>query len=239
MKTHRHISLAALAALTLSAAGCRLEPGPTDYASQSFVDMGEDADQASANTFLPGPDPFVEGESRISFGPFYEGSSSEQLPVDDVNNFFFIFQAEGQLSFDVVESADRVEGFTSDTFVHNGTAFWGMSIAFYDGDPNAGGNPRPEDFSKWSTMHISLRSSDAAFSQLNIGQSSASGEGLIRATDYGYENDGEWHSLEIPMADLQAAGADLSAITSPLVMTGGSGELGESLQVDNFYLSGE
>ena len=125
MITNENLFVGALCALCALSA-CRVEPGPTDYASQQF-DMGsEDPDATDSQTFLPGPDPFGPNEARLTFGPFYEGAASESIFVDDLTNFFFIFQAAGQLTFTVREVSDRIEGFQADELAHAGTTFWGM-----------------------------------------------------------------------------------------------------------------
>ena len=61
-------------------------------------------------------------------------------------------------------------------------------------------------------------------------------EFTYRANDYGYTNDGEWHSLTIPFADLELQGFDPTSVRSPLIFSGGGGTNGEQLLVDNVYM---
>lgn len=219
----------------LSVAGCRVEPGDTDYASQQPDDFIVERDAGQEDEFLVGPDPFVTGDTRLTFGPFYEGAQSAEIPVDDVNNFFFVFDAGGMSSLDITTSADRIEGFEASDFRHTGAPFWGMSLAFFDGAPDDGGAPRPEDLRDYETMHISLKSSSATYAQVRVGVAWEGGEANVAASDYGYDNDGQWHTLAIPFADF---GADMSRVTTPLILVGEQGSAGDSLLVDNFYWSG-
>ncbi len=226
---------AAVAAMGLVAGGCRVDPGETDYESQQISDFVEDeTDAGGTMEFLPGPDPFGPGDSRLTFGPFYEGSQSAEIPIDDVRNFFFVFDANGQSSIQITTSDDRIEGFESNVFEHAGGGFWGMSLAWFTANPDDGGMPRPEDMSAWTTAHISFKSSDPAFADLEIGVASEAGEGRVSASDYGYTNDGEWHTLDIPLDDF---GTDLTSVTTPLILVGEGGAAGDELLVDNFYYS--
>lgn len=230
--TTLRITSTALCVLTLLALGCRLEPGPTDYAAQQ---PGAEPVVEDDVDFLPGPDPFVEGERRLFFGPFYEGGFSDAIAIDDVTNFFFVFGAGGNNTLEILSVNDRVEGFGSDAFVHTGQGFWGISLSFFTANPDDGGVPRPEDLSTWDTLHISLKSSDPTYAEVNIGMASSSGEQTVGATAYGYANDGEWHSIEIPLSDLSAV--DLSSVITPLIISGAGGSAGETLLVDAFYIT--
>lgn len=231
MKRHDQLLLSTLGA-TLILAGCRVEPGGTDYASQQISDFIDESDAGEA-MFLPGPHPYVEGEARLAFGPFYEGASSESIPVNDVTNFLFVFDAAGVSSLEIEAVEDRVEGFSADALRLTGAAFWGMSIAFFDRNPGDGGTPRPEDLSAYSTMFLSLKSSDGAFGDVRIAIGSSSGEGAVQASDYGYANDGDWHSLAIPLADF--GGADVTGIHTPLILGGNGTDAGDELLIDAFY----
>ncbi len=223
----------ALCVLALLALGCRLEPGATDYASQQ---PGAEVDDNNDDVeFLPGPDPFIDGERRLFFGPFYEGGFSDALPIDDVTSFFFVFNAGGNNTLDIINVSDRIEGFGSDALIHTGQGFWGISLAFFTANPDDGGVPRAEDLSTWDTLHISLKSSDPTYAEVGIGMASLGGEETVGATNYGYTNDGEWHSIEIPLSDLSAV--DTSEVITPLIISGAGGSSGETLLVDGFYLT--
>lgn len=225
---------AGLLAAGLLAPGCRVEPGETDYESQQIEDFME-PDSGEPAVFLPGPDPYVAGDSRLTFGPFYEGAQSEEIPINDQTNFFFVFDAGGISSLEITMSTDRIEGFQSSALQNMGTPFWGMSLAFFDGNPDDGASPRPEDLSAYETMHISFKSSDATYDEVSIGIESQGGQASVFATDYGYAADGEWHTLDIPLEDF---GVDLTTVTTPLVLSGEQGTEGDFLLVDNFYYSG-
>lgn len=231
--SRRNYSFIACASVVLLAFGCRVEPGETDYASQQIDDFVDDTDTGDSTIFLPGPDPYVQGEARLAFGPFYEGSASEEIPVNDVTNFLFVFETGGRSTLEIVSSTDRIEGFESNVLRLTGTPFWGTSIAFLDDSPDDGGMPRPEDLSAFDTMHISFKSADASFDDIDIAIGSLGGEASVPASNYGWVNDGEWQTLDIPLADF--ADASLTTVTTPLIVSRAGGSEGDELLVDNFY----
>ena len=124
---------------------------------------------------------------------------------------------------------ERIEGTFSDKIIHGGYGWWGTGVHIEGADP--------EDLSAWGTLHISLRSGDDAFDSVKIRMESKGGNGEVDAADYGFVNDGEWHSIGIPLSDLEATGLDLGTITSPIGLGGMAGEAGETLWVDNLYLT--
>lgn len=223
-----HSALICLAALTLSCAlGCRPTPGEPDYASQE--DFEFDRDEAVA-TFLPGPDPFQDGQRRLSMDIFYEGGASLRIPVDGVTRHFYVYADEfSQLrTFEVGPSDERIEGLQSDEFTHTGGPWWGGGVHWED---------VPQDLSGWGRVVISLRSEDSAFADVELAMESVAGVGSVQATDYGYSNDGQWHTLIIPLSDFAQQGVDLTQISIPLRFGGDGGAEGETLLMDNVYFT--
>jgi hypothetical protein len=62
----------------------------------------------------------------------------------------------------------------------------------------------------------------------------------VRANDYGWVNDGKWHSLSVPLADFVSRGLDLGRMRSPFTIgndaTGGTPRTGEVLLIDDLYV---
>lgn len=230
-------TLAACAALLVAVPACRKELGPADYSSHEGLAL----DGGPRPEPLPGTDPYLPGEHRLSLGLFYEGEVSQRYPLDPERlclrvphaeplRCYFIFTTEdtGELQYEQDTVADRVEGTLSDRFTLTGTPFWGGGILW----------DQPTDLAAWSTLAVALKSSDPAFARVTITLQSDGGEARsasVEATDYGYANDGEWHALRIPLADF--AGADLSAVTAPLLLGGPGNTAGARLLVDEVYLT--
>lgn len=212
MKTTKAITVLLAA---LGAAGCRPDPGvPTYRNADDFLNPdGPD------NGPIEGPDPYEPGEARLSLGIFYEGQFSEQVIIDDETTHFYIYDGTFSLQPD---SNFVQEGRESDRVTHAGTGYWGGGITWDES----------RDLSLWTTLYISLLSSDPAFSDMEI-RIAAGSEGSVQASTYGYANDGEWHHLAIPLSDY--SGIDLTQVTGPLVLIGNAGDNGERLYIDNAY----
>ncbi len=216
-----------------AAAACRPDPGVPDYSAHTGL---RDRANAAAEE-LPGPNPYVLGAQRLYLGAFYEGGRSDEVLINDVDTFYFIFDTAGDGSGQITDSqepdSDRLEGKLSDAIVLNGTPFWGGGLIW----------TTARDLSEWNTMYISLKSADETFADFGIVTQSEDGSGGTRdfrlnASEYGYVNDGEWHSLRIPLEDF--GGLDLSKTRSPLILTDGvQGVGGEMLLVDDFYFTKE
>ncbi|MDP3234517.1 MAG: hypothetical protein Q8N26_17185 [Myxococcales bacterium] len=211
-----------LVAVLLASSACRPDPGVPDYSSLSslFGDGG-------VAEVRPGPFPYVTGARRAAFGVFYEGGASDRLPIDS----YFIFSN----SYATQPSDDRVEGLQSDQLDFNGTAFWGGGL-FWN---------TPTNLTGWTTLHVSLRSSDPGLATIAVrvlyfGPAPGNAELTVqvKANDYGWVNDGAWHSLSIPLADF--SGLDVARVRSPFTIgndqSGGTARTGESLLVDDVYL---
>ena len=195
--------------------GCRTSSGPNDYASQEiFMDAS-----------MPLEDALEEGEERLSLGVFYEGEFTENYPVDDVNAHFYIYEE----TFSMVEiNQDRIEGEVCDQIRHEGKGWWGGGVHWNTS----------KDLSRWSTLHISLKSSASDYQKLELAMNNSDSErALLKVSDYGFSTDGQWHSLEIPLSDFVQAGLNLEQVLAPLVFVGLSGNEGDLLWIDGVYLS--
>lgn len=206
-------------ALLAFASGCRDDAGTPDYTSLEPV-----FDRLTADASAPkeGPDPFVEGEQRLSLGIFYEGGFSETVPLDGATANYFIF--EGTYTQEAV-TEDVVEGSLADRITLAGLTFWGGGIIW---DPN------PRDLTKWKTLAVSLRSN--AIEKVNVTMGSAGNEVPLDAATYGYEADGNWHNLRIPLADFAAGGVDLSAVRFAFGVGGPDASAGQEIFVDDVYM---
>lgn len=79
-------------------------------------------------------------------------------------------------------------------------------------------------------MYVSLKSSDPSFENMLV----RLGSGTQAALDpraYGFAVDGEWHNLEIPLADFVAGGLDKSQVIEPFILSGEGGDRGAALDV--------
>ncbi len=202
---------------------CRPDPGTPvypDFDAASAGDTGEDDD------FYDGPDPWQEGEARLSLGVFYEGGSSDALPVDDVTRHYYIYDNTYTQDIDLI---DRVEGYQSDIIVHAGGDWWGGGVTW----------DAATDLSSWTTMYVSLSSGSDGFASVELHLTGGGTEASVNAGDYGYKADGSWHHLSVPLADFAAGGADLSSVTGPFVLVGGAGSSGDELHIDNLYFTAD
>lgn len=211
-------------ALALLVAGCREDPGPVNAA---LLEGWENPPELFPEP-VEGPDPYVAGEDRLGLGLFYEGELSDFSPIDGVTSNYYIFEAYpgGPLTYTSIEDTRSVvEGLSSTRIAHAGLTFWGGGIFWSS----------PRDVSRWELMHVSLRSSAAAFADVALGVQSGGVDHFLSAADYGYVNDGEWHHLIVPLSDFAEAGAALSSLTSPFIMSGGAGASGDALNIDALY----
>ena len=216
--------------LTLALGACSADPeeGP-NY---------EDTGTASSDTgtgpdveFYPGSEPYSEGTERLSIGIFYEGAASEQIEVDDTTTHYYIYSDEftNQVTYETYpDTEDRLEGYLSDVIVHAGGDWWGGGVHW----------DTATDLSAWDTLHLSLKSADSGFSVTDVAMQSSGGtEGKLTLSNYGFATDGEWHSLQIPLADFESTGLNLSAVTAPFVLVAAGGSSGEELRIDEVYFS--
>ena len=199
------------------------DTGPTNPPTDTgLTDTG-----TSTGGFLPGPDPWEAGVERFNLGLFYEGGASETALVDDETSFYYIY--DGTYTQDV--STDRLEGFESAALTLTGppTAFYGGGITW---------NPT-RDLSSWTRMNIAFKATDVIFEQLDVRMVGGGVQGSVRATDYGFTVDGQWHVVTIPLSEFAAQGVDLTSISEPLQLLSEATAGGAVLLVDNAYLDKE
>jgi hypothetical protein len=177
--------------------------------------------------FLPGPDPFLAGDERLSLGLFYEGGSSEEVEVDDVSSFYYIYDG----TYTQSTSDDRIQGLESDAITLRGapTAYFGGGVTWAPS----------RDLSAWTRMTISFKATDAIFDNLDVRMVGGSVQGSVKATDHGFVTDGQWHTLTIPMATFAAQGVVLTDVTEPIQLLSETTSGGAVLLVDNLYLDKE
>ena len=58
----------------------------------------------------------------------------------------------------------------------------------------------------------------------------------VNAADYGFVNDGEWHSMDIPLADF---GLSTGTTTGLLLFIGEGDKEGSTIHFDNLYYTAE
>lgn len=212
------IRTASLTLISVSiAAGCRPDPGEPDYPEfQRASEIDEN--------FLPGPFPFEKGDERLSLGLFYEGTATEVIEIDGVGTNYFIYEG----TYGQFPDEDRVEGATSDLLVmSDAQLWWGGGIIWSSG----------RDLSAWTTLHLSLKASDAAFEAMDLLVGGGGVEVRLKPTAYGFAADGEWHSLVIPLADF--AGVDFTDVTIPASFVSDDGPAGAEIRIDDLYYTKE
>lgn len=220
------VHAAAALGVTVAIAACRADPGDPDPLRLGPVTPPESLDEDA----LPGPDPYVAGEDRLSLGVFYEGGASAVLPPGpSIHYYIYVEATSGGLTYAQVRVSDRVEGRFADRLLHGGKAWWGGGVHF----------DVAQDLRAWTTLHLSLKSSSATFDKINVGMNSDGAVETVDAADYGWAADGQWHAIAIPTADLADLGVDLGAVTAGLTLGGGAGTSADSLQIDDVYFSAE
>lgn len=209
--------------LALLLAACRADPG-----DPSYLDPGTASGDSGTTDmdFLAGPDPYEDGVPRLTTGLFYEGDASEALVVDDTTRHYYIYS---DTYTQTVDLDDRVEGREADVLVHTGGDWWGGGITWDEAT----------DLSDWTALRLSAKAESSGIEGFGVAVTGGGSEALLAASDYGFEADGTWHHLVFPAADFAAAGADLTAVTGPLVLLGAAGSGGEELRLDNHYWTQE
>ncbi len=209
-------------ALLFLLAGCRPEPGDSDYANQGPFSRPDGGTDPSSDV-LPGPFPFQQGQRRLGVG-FYEGGRSEDVAIDNTTTHVYLY--EGTVTMEPSET--RVEGRAADLVVHAGKTWAGFGVHW----------DSPRNLDGWKTLHVSLRSADPGFANVQIGMNDTRGIDLD-ADEYGYVNDGEWHHLAIPLSAFTSAGLKLNAVTSPFHLLAGQGAAADKLLLDNLYFTAD
>ncbi len=201
--------------LLLSFSACRPPSGPDDYASQEYI-----PDAAMPIDLI-----LAEGEERLSLGIFYEGPFTQEVLIDDVSSHFYIYEESFSL---IAFDGDRIEGLSCDLLTHRGGAWWGGGVHWDEA----------RDLSEWSTLHLSLKSDASSFESLQLAMNNSdTAQAKLNLSPYGFKTDDAWHSLEIPLADLEQQGLDLTQVMAPLVLIGQAGMSGDRLLIDAVYLS--
>ena len=192
---------------------CRLDPGAPSYPT------GDDLPN------FGGPDPYEEGEDRLTLGLFYEMESSENYIIDNSTRFFYIWSN----TFSVFAAEDKIEGYSSDQIVVGDLGWWGGGIFWSE----------EADFSTWSTLHVSFKSSAESPINLEVGLGQGDGEILhwFSAEEYGFSQDDEWHSLIIPLSPAWE-NLDPQRIQMPFNIRG-NGDEGSEILIDNLYFTKE
>ena len=191
------------------------------YFTVGGADGGETEDPP---TFL-GDNPYVDGDQRLSLGLFYEGGASDLLEVDGETRHFYIYDG----TFAVSQTDDRVEGYVSDTLTTSGAAWFGGGVHW----------DVPEDLSRWEILHLVVRSSSASMESADLGMTGGDVEARVRLSALGFVADGTWQTLDVPLSLFSEGGADLSAVSVPLLLVGEGVSLGDALQVDDLYFTVE
>ena len=194
--------------------------GPPDTDAVAYQPLGT-VEGDPVDEFKDGPDPFEEGEQRLSLGIFYEGYS-DAYEIDNENAFFYIYST----TFSIEAVSECTEGTYSEEIRHLGKGWFGGGVHF-------GNN---QDLSAWDTMHLSLWSESPAMEGLKIHMKSVT-EGILTAADYGFVADGEWQHIAIPLADFEAEGVDLTDIEVALMLILEGGAADDMLRIDNVYFT--
>ena len=225
MQKPRRFFHALIACLAIVVFACGDDLGDPDYSDQVGI--------LPPDQKFEEPDPFQPGEERLSVDVFYEGGRSKTIKINGVRNNYFVFGLLelGRDSFAQGLSRDRLEGEESYSVTLVGTPFWGGGVIWEEAI----------NLSEWAKLFVSFKSSDPSFVSFEISLLYEA-EGMERSVvinprDYGYANDGEWHSLEIPLVDAIRRGFDPTMVRSPFVIGAQGGVSGDQLLVDNLYLT--
>ncbi len=225
MKTWRRIPWVVAAVAVCCIAACGDGAGIPDFSDH--------ADLVPVDQKFEEPDPYQPGKDRLSVDAFYEGGRSETIKINSIRTHYFIF-GRPELGVETYVhgiSGDRLEGEDSDRFTLVGTPWWGGGIVW----------DQPIDLSEWKKLFVSFKSSDRSFARFELtllyDAEGSERSVILDPTDYGYSNDGQWHSLEIPLSDAISRGFDASRVLSPFILGASGGEAGDVLLIDNLYLT--
>jgi hypothetical protein len=210
-------ALPILVALSLaSAVACRPLPGEPDYPEVTpYSDTGGDGR-------LGGDTPWDGATPRMSLSIFYEGGFTDLVQIDDDTVHYYIYEG----SFSQQSTGDRVEGFAADQLTVSRNSWWGGGVHSDD----------PVDLTQWTTLHAALRSEDASMEAFQLGMVGSAAEGRATVKDYGFVADGEWHLVNVPLADMTPA-VGFDAVTVPLLLISATARSGANLFIDDLYLT--
>lgn len=206
--------------------------------------------------------PCADADRRLNLGMFYDGCADKDervLKLDATESGLYPYIVEDapypvtcsirKLTEDDLES--RIEGGTSHQIIHAGFTWWGVAVHLLE--------ERTVDLTRYSHLYLSVRSDQPVFRDFYIKMASGFDsrdndntwpvEAQLRAStpDYdvsghgGFDADGKWHHLKIPVADFGANSAvDLKNISRPLILVGslypgGAGDFGAALDIDGVF----
>ena len=218
------------AALAVSTSGCTLlleETPPYAGSADAGLATRDSGVRDPGLDPLEGPAPYTAGELRLSLDVFYEGGFSDRVPLDGVTGRLQVFDQ----SVTIERTTERLEGIRADRIVRARGSTWGFGIHW----------DAPRDLGQWTTVHLSLKTDDAAFADTKIRVDSPSRPNGVAVTlsDYGFLPDGAWHHLSIPLADFAAGGIQFDAVTTPLAVIGRNNTIGAAIVIDNVFLTAE
>jgi hypothetical protein len=209
---------AILTLTVLAGFGCRPSPGDPEYPDITPYEDSGDPD------VLPGDSPWDGTSPRLSLSVFYEGESSDLILVDDAEVNYYIYEG----SYSQGTTTERVEGRVADVLTVSASTFWGGGIHLNT----------PQDLSRWTTLHVALRSDDPQMEAFQFGMVGGAGEGRAKITDYGFVADDEWHVVNIPL-DAMTPNVGRNATTVALLLISATAVPGTSLLIDDLYLTAE
>ena len=172
-------------AATIYLVSCRPDPGPHYYESQE--DFTQDG--TAGSNFLGGEVPFEDGVPRLDVGVFYEGQTTESVPINETDTFYYIYDQvladeSRKITFTQTSDSDRVEGTQSDYFLMSDLGWFGCGVHW----------DAPRDLSAWTHLSISFKSDAASITNVRLGMNNVVDDNEIAAfvdtSDYGYVNDG-------------------------------------------------
>ena len=218
---------------------CRPEPIEYPYNTTTTLDTGsEEVD------LFAGPDPYEDGESRLSLGVFYESGYSEIIPVDEESSFFYIWITEDTAAptFSQTPTTDRIEGNVADEISAGQYGWFGGGVSWNIA----------QDMTAWTTLYVSVKSSDEVLSAMQVGMGgnwesggscfgSGTKQNWVDLAEYGFETDGEWHHLAIPVEDF-AFCMNLEQVVEPFSLLNSDlspDDEGAQILIDNVYFTGE
>jgi hypothetical protein len=213
-----------VALVAAGATACRPDPGPSKYDDQEMFPTG-------GTGLLPGPNPYIAGDKRLSVGAFYEGMASDVVPINNMDTNLYIYGLHPDGSDPTVglqSDPDHIEGLSSTRVTHLGKPWCGFGVHW----------KAARDLTMWTKMHVSMKSSSDSFAKIDVSMNNVMPVPL-HLQDYGWVSDGQWHNLVIPVADFVAAHLDASVVSAPFAFASGAGMGGDTLLIDDLYFTAD
>lgn len=174
----------------------------------------------------------------IKYGLYTENTSTsveQSLAASDLSYF------SGN-AYDISQSTDAFEGLSALHFQFQEIDTWGV-MGIMEAST-------PLDFSEWDYYHISLKTISLGRMRLRIRGGGVNAFVILddAIKTYGFERDGNWYNLKIPLSDFVDADngnalPDLTSVDRILVLRSDEGAVGAGddwdYYVDNLYLSKE